>query len=92
MLHPITDNRMSGSSIRSDAGEEAKSAQRFVLHLIAQSDSGSSPKVLSLQREIIDEGKTLGETQAGIAVAGDLYKARREHERQLRDLENDPKS
>lgn len=68
--------------------------QRSGLCLIALPSRTLVPcgKFLSLLREIIDEWKTLGETHAGIAVAGDLYKASREHERQLRDLENDLKS
>ncbi|KAL5335572.1 hypothetical protein BJX70DRAFT_401470 [Aspergillus crustosus] len=52
----------------------------------------TTPKILCIQREIIDEGKTLGETAAGIAIAGDIYKVRQEHEQQLRDLEKELKS
>lgn len=76
---------------RRDVDEETRSARRIVSHLIAESDTNSKPKVLRLQREIIDEEKTLGETAAGIVIAGDLYKARKEHERQLRDLETELK-
>ncbi|KAL4928157.1 P-loop containing nucleoside triphosphate hydrolase protein [Aspergillus undulatus] len=71
--------------------EERRSARQIVSHLVAQSDAVSAPQILRLQREIIDEDKTLGETAAGMAVAGDLYKARKEHERQLRDLERELK-
>jgi DNA repair exonuclease SbcCD ATPase subunit len=71
---------------RWDINEETLSARRIVSHLLAESDV-STPPPLRLQREIIDQGKTLGETAAGIAIAGDLYKARKEHEKQLRDLE-----
>jgi hypothetical protein len=70
--------------------EETASAQRIVAHLIRQSDM-HAPDVLQLQREIIDQSKTLGETTAGIAVAGDLYKARRAHERQLKEIETEMK-
>lgn len=70
--------------------EETASAQRIVAHLIRQSDM-HAPDVLQLQREIIDQSKTLGETAAGIAVAGDLYKARRAHERQLKEIETEMK-
>ncbi|KAL2826698.1 hypothetical protein BDW59DRAFT_160889 [Aspergillus cavernicola] len=77
---------------RRDVNEETSSARRIIAHLIAKSDTNSTPKVLRLQREIIDEGKTLGETAAGIAVARDLYAARKEHERQLRDLETELKA
>ncbi|KAL3479242.1 hypothetical protein BJX99DRAFT_255766 [Aspergillus californicus] len=66
--------------------EENVSAQRIVSFLTQQSDM-HAPYILQLQRERINEGKTLGETAAGIVVAGDLYKAPREHERQLRATE-----
>lgn len=72
---------------RDDFGETA-SAQRLVAHLIRQSDAHTLD-VLRLQQEIIDERKALGETAAGIAVAGELYKARRAHERQLRAIKKE---
>lgn len=76
-----------------DAAEQMRSTRRIVSSLIAKLDTTSSPiKPLLLQRELIDEGKTLGETAAGIAIAGDLYKARREHKRQLQNLETELKS
>ncbi|KAJ5102660.1 hypothetical protein N7532_003189 [Penicillium argentinense] len=75
---------------RRDANEEMFSARQIVSHLITESDT-SMPPALRLQREIIEERKTLGETSAGMAIAGDLYKARKEHEKQLRDLEEDLK-
>ncbi|KAJ5591974.1 uncharacterized protein N7459_002343 [Penicillium hispanicum] len=71
---------------RRDPDEEMASAQSIVEHLIQQSDM-DTPEVLQLQREIIDQKKTLGETAAGIAIAGDLYKARKAHEDQLRKIE-----
>ncbi|KAF2499258.1 hypothetical protein BU16DRAFT_454522 [Lophium mytilinum] len=73
-----------------DHFEETASARRIITHLIRQSDM-RAPEVLRLQREIIDQGKSLGETAAGIAVAGDLYRARRAHERQLREIETELK-
>jgi hypothetical protein len=76
---------------RRDGEGETTSARHIVPHLIAESDKNSTLKVLRLQREIIDEKKTLGETAAGIAIAGDLYKARKEHEQQLLDLETELK-
>jgi hypothetical protein len=66
--------------------EEATSARRIVDHLVRQSDM-HAPDVLRLQKEIVDEGKALGETTAGIAVAGELYKARRAHELELGGLQ-----
>jgi hypothetical protein len=66
--------------------KEATSARRIVDHLVCQSDM-HAPDVLRLQKEIVDEGKTLGETTAGIAVAGELYKARRAHEVELGGLQ-----
>ncbi|OBT70767.1 hypothetical protein VF21_10215 [Pseudogymnoascus sp. 05NY08] len=76
---------------RRDGEGETTSARNIVSHLIAESDNNSTLKVLRLQREIIDEKKTLDETAAGIAIAGDLYKARKEHEQQLLDLETELK-
>ncbi|KAL4968207.1 uncharacterized protein BDV14DRAFT_197431 [Aspergillus stella-maris] len=69
--------------------EETASARRTVSHLIAESSKNPTPKVLRLRQEMIDEGKTLGETKAGIAIAGDLYRGRREHEQQLRGLDHE---
>ena len=76
---------------RNDPVDERDSAQRIVGHLIRQSDM-HAPEVLQLQREIIDQKKALGETAAGIAVAGDLYKALCIHKRQLGKLEKEMKS
>lgn len=71
--------------------EETASAQRIVAYLIRQSDT-HAPEVLQLQREMVGQGKTIGETAAGIAVTGDLYKVRQAHERQLRELEAEMKN
>ncbi|KAL2827117.1 hypothetical protein BJY01DRAFT_255785 [Aspergillus pseudoustus] len=103
-LHPITDNRMRGSSMRTmemlkmicgstsyeNMAAQTLSARRIVAHLIGESDSPAyQPKPPQIQREIIDEGKTLGELIAGTAIADDLDKARRDHEGQLRELEEE---
>jgi hypothetical protein len=74
-----------------DYFDEAASARRIVAHLVRQSNL-HPPDVLRLQREIIQEGKSLGETAAGITIAGDLYKAQRAHELHLRELEREMKS
>ncbi|TGJ77596.1 hypothetical protein E0Z10_g10675 [Xylaria hypoxylon] len=68
-----------------DFTREAASAKRIVNHLVQQSEMHVLD-VLQLQREIVDEGKTLGETAAGIAAAGELYKERKAHEHQLMKL------
>ncbi|KAJ5442073.1 hypothetical protein N7445_005080 [Penicillium cf. griseofulvum] len=65
--------------------EEITSARRIVTHLILQSEK-YPPAVLELQREIVDQGKVIGETKAGILLAGDLYKARQAHEQELKRL------
>ena len=65
--------------------EEITSARRIVTHLILQSEK-HLPEVLELQREIIDQGKVIGETKAGIVIAGDLYKARQAHKLELKKL------
>jgi chromosome segregation ATPase len=65
--------------------EELTSARRIVTHLILQSEK-KPPGVLELQREIIDLGKVIGETKAGIVLAGDLHKAHQAHQRELKKL------
>ncbi|KAI0443046.1 hypothetical protein F4803DRAFT_335663 [Xylaria telfairii] len=67
---------------------EVTSGMRIVAHLVEQSEI-HIPNVLQLQREIVDQGKTLGETAAGIAAAGELYKERKVHEQYLEDLRAD---
>ncbi|KPM46150.1 hypothetical protein AK830_g255 [Neonectria ditissima] len=68
-----------------DPSVEAASAKRIVAHLLRQSDMHTAD-VLRLQREIVDEEKTIGETLAGIAISRELYEVRQEHERQLQKL------
>jgi hypothetical protein len=71
-----------------DISSQTLSARRIVEHLIAEADSPTyKHKPLRIQREIIDERKTPGELVAGTAIAKDLDKARRDHERQLHELE-----
>ncbi|KAF9770458.1 hypothetical protein IL306_012006 [Fusarium sp. DS 682] len=69
---------------------EAASAKRIVAHIIGRLRT-YVPEVLQLQREIIDQHKTLGETTAGIAANVDLHKARRSHECQVRELKMEMK-
>jgi hypothetical protein len=49
---------------RRSASEEAASARLIVDHLVRQSSMHRPADVLRLQREIVDEGKMLGETAA----------------------------
>lgn len=65
--------------------DEAKSAKLILSHLLRNAERHPLP-VLKLQREMVDENMTLAETKAGQAVAGELYKARREYESQLREI------
>ena len=69
--------------------DEIDSARNIVSHLIQHSEK-HVPEVLQLQREITEQRKTLGETGAGIAVARDIHRAKREHE-ELRRIEADMK-
>ncbi|KAH7114769.1 P-loop containing nucleoside triphosphate hydrolase protein [Dactylonectria estremocensis] len=134
MLHPITDNRMNGSSLQNiemmkamcgftnykslaiattmwpkdphldeqqifnDREHELQTNSRFFGTLIAQgaslfrhneSENGNlidEARSAKRIRELVDQDMTLGETKAGRAVAGELYKARQEHESQIRDI------
>ncbi|KAI0458957.1 hypothetical protein F5B21DRAFT_511764 [Xylaria acuta] len=71
-----------------DFAREATSARHIVAYLVGQSEM-HAPIVLQLQREIVDQGKTLGETTAGIAAASELYKERKAHEQHLKNLRAD---
>lgn len=64
----------------------ADSLQRIMDSLLRQLDHGK-PSVLQLQREVVDEHKSLGETAAGKAAAEHLHQTCREHEKQLRILD-----
>jgi chromosome segregation ATPase len=68
---------------RHDQG--ASSAKRIISHLKGQLGI-QAPEPLQLQRELIDQQKTLGETTAGIAVHVDLYKVRQAHALELHNL------
>ncbi|KAJ5183852.1 hypothetical protein N7492_001468 [Penicillium capsulatum] len=69
-----------------DEWEERNSARNIVNHLIEQAEK-SPPEPLLLQRELIDEGKNLLDTTAGFAINAKLYKARKDHEGQLKEIE-----
>ncbi|CEL10994.1 hypothetical protein ASPCAL14101 [Aspergillus calidoustus] len=75
---------------RKNLNAQILSARRIVANLVAESDSPTCvQKPLRMQREIIDKGKTLGELVTRTAIAGELDRARRDHERQLRELETE---
>lgn len=61
------------------------SAQRIVEHLVWQSEI-HTPPVLQLQREIVDQNLAIFHTAAGHAVNAELSSARRAHERELREI------
>ncbi|CAG9940164.1 unnamed protein product [Clonostachys rosea f. rosea IK726] len=65
---------------------EASSEKRILAHLIRRSDL-HAPEVLRLQKELIDEKKTIGETSAGAIVAADVYRHRQVRESALQQLE-----
>ncbi|KAG5797376.1 hypothetical protein H9Q69_003551 [Fusarium xylarioides] len=64
----------------------ADSVQRIMDSLLRQLGHGK-PTVLKLQREVVDEERSLGETAAGIAASEHLHQTCREHEKQLRILD-----
>ncbi|KAF5548266.1 GTP binding domain-containing protein [Fusarium mexicanum] len=64
----------------------ANSEQRIIDTLLRQLDHGKHA-VLQLQREVVDEGKNLGETTAGIAASEHLNQTCRKHENQRRMLD-----
>ncbi|CAG7558808.1 unnamed protein product [Fusarium equiseti] len=64
------------------------SARHITAHLIRQSDLRTQ-EAFRLQREIIDEGKPVGDTAAGIIIAQDVYKVRMESERRLKQLKEE---
>ncbi|RMJ02416.1 hypothetical protein CDV36_015316 [Fusarium kuroshium] len=67
------------------------SAQDVTNHLVARLER-RAPEVLRLQREMVDEKKSLGETAAGKAVAEDLEKARTACKKELIEREASIKS
>ncbi|KAM5354311.1 hypothetical protein ACJ41O_000961 [Fusarium nematophilum] len=76
---------------RRNLDSEEAPAKRIVAYLVHRLEF-HVPEVLQLQREIIDQKKTLGETTAGIAASGDLNEARQAHEKQLRKLRTEMKN
>lgn len=68
--------------------EEMAAAQSIVAHLIRRSDMHPLG-ILQLQREIVVEGKTLGETAAGSSIAGYIHRNRQTHQKRLREVEDE---
>ncbi|KAF4337930.1 GTP binding domain protein [Fusarium beomiforme] len=66
------------------------SGRRIVDELVRQLQS-HTPDILQLQREVVDEKKSLGETAAGIAAAEYLHKTSLEHQNQLKSLNTELK-
>ncbi|CAG9978243.1 unnamed protein product [Clonostachys byssicola] len=65
---------------------EVFSAERILAHLIRRSDL-HAPKALRLQKELIDEKKTIGETSAGAVIAADISRHHQVRESALQQLE-----
>ncbi len=99
----LADNRFFGALVAKGAtvsrhnargcrneSQETVSAQNIVARLIQYSDI-HAPEVLRLQREIVDQGKTLRETAAGFIVATNLIKISQAHKEQLSMLETELK-
>ncbi|KAL2675762.1 hypothetical protein Neosp_011953 [[Neocosmospora] mangrovei] len=80
-----------GQTDRRDPSKRLASAQDVTNHLVARLER-RAPGVLRLQREMVDEKKSLGETAAGNAVAEDLEKARTACKKELIELEASIKS
>ncbi|KAF5677559.1 GTP binding domain-containing protein [Fusarium heterosporum] len=71
-----------------DLHSQTASARRIVHHLLDKFD-GYTPGVLQLQREIVDEKRSLGQTTAGIVAARYLRKARQTHQTRLNEIQGD---
>ncbi|KAF4943733.1 hypothetical protein FGADI_13204 [Fusarium gaditjirri] len=69
-----------------EKGFSRTGSARRVMDSLSRKLESRLPSVLQLQREVVDEKKTLGETAAGIAAAEYLYKAGLEHDNQLKRL------
>lgn len=75
-----------GSSVfRQDNGRA--SAMRIIQYLIDR----SRPVVLDLQRELIDEKKLLGQTEAGQEITSEIEKQRQHYDKRLKQLEQELK-
>jgi hypothetical protein len=75
---------------RRDSYKEMISARKIAGHLLSQCDNVNSEALL-IQREIVDQGKRLGEPAAGFVVGYELITMRKTHERQRREIEAEMK-
>ncbi|KAI8293328.1 hypothetical protein K4K59_005795 [Colletotrichum sp. SAR11_240] len=71
-----------------DPTEQMRAAQNIIAHLVRRSDMHPLD-VLQLQREIVIEGKTLGQTTAGCSVAAGLDKSQQAYHRRLQHATQD---
>ena len=71
-----------------DSRLQTISAQRIISHLLS-SPCHNTSHVLQLQREIVDERKTLGQTAAGLAIAERLQKALHENKQVMKTFESE---
>ncbi|KAH9942741.1 hypothetical protein B0H21DRAFT_823964 [Amylocystis lapponica] len=55
-------------------------------HTILRSLMGNLPKVLQMQRELVDEHKTLPQTSAGVELQVELEMAEKRHQAELQEL------
>ncbi|KAK1838136.1 hypothetical protein CCHR01_19241 [Colletotrichum chrysophilum] len=71
-----------------DPTEQMRAARNIIAHLVRRSDMHPLD-VLQLQREIVIEGKTLGQTAAGRSVAAGLDKSQQAYQRRLQQAAQD---
>ena len=71
--------------IQHDGSRE--SAKNIVKYLVER----SKPIVLDIQRQMVEEHKTLDQTDAGLEVGGELVRQREHFEKQLKDAQEDIK-
>ncbi|KAF3802372.1 hypothetical protein GCG54_00003835 [Colletotrichum gloeosporioides] len=71
-----------------DPTEQMRAARNIIAHLVRRSDMHPLD-VLQLQREIVIEGKTLGQTAAGRFVAAGLDKSQQAYQRGLQQAAQD---
>lgn len=76
-----------GSKLERHTNDE-QSAMRL-LSLFASPTSNASDFVVDLQRQMVDQGKALDETAAGITLEGELAKERAKFQREMQILKED---
>lgn len=69
------------------AVDKARSARRIVSSLLKRGEV-ERPMVLRLQRELVNEGKTLEETLAGQSICHDIREAQEHHALNMQELGN----